>query len=887
MVTVIVVAVLAVVGVAFMQSTSMDRLSSRTVADYYRAQLAAEAGLKTAAFVLSSAMTNDTFIVVANTNGQLFVGNGITNSTNFSYAPMFSTVPNLATVVAPIVTGGVPSMAVPGGRTFTSMMPGGLSVTSPPISWMYITNTNGTTNARFAYWVEDLGGKLDLSVVGTNSSGRPTGTNPAEIALWSIFNPGARNDVANSISGALIDARSNLLTAATARLVNSGVATNQLADLAANLRHDTNEPELVPFGFGYSDQGRPKYNLNTNISRLGVTNIANIINRNLPQFAQRAGGYTNSAGGGAQNASAYTPLSYLQTLAANIVDYADLDSNPTTDGTSLSTDRIRPVYRGVDSYPFVNEISKTWLLTTNEVMVRNGIQGRGIVIETTDFFELWNPSSQTANGTITLVSVHHQSGQAGFLNFNFSSPSSASNANGKVLNGISTNSFTGLSIPPNGFVVVRGSTVTNFFFSPITNSNPVILRGEVDSSRFHAAWNGVFYDASFGGLYRAPYNANWSINGLPLNAPTNRANLPGFIYRSANGANFGDPAVGDPRSTIYLSRPVDAHEYVSGTSWWGRNLRGGINITNAYAQVSPQTWPDSGHDSPPGRVSVTQLTAPDTLGPGSYSNLPPGRISNAGAYSNITELGAIFDPIQWGESSLGAWQGKWTNLTANATADNGYGGGNSLRIGRAEHPRFTNYGLRAAQLLDLFAVGPTNSDGMVVSPVEGRINLNTASTNALRAFAAGVGHVSDASLQPGGTNFVPPVGALLAFVQGVDSSRQNRPLISVNELPFIRVDGVPGNWPSNSVFGNASASIAGVSAWNDAAAEEWFAKIHGLATVRSRNFMVHVVAESVATNNPTSPLSTYRMAAQIYMAPQRTNGLTTNSVAEVIQTWGL
>ena len=42
--TVIVVAVLAVVAVAFMQSTTTDRLSSRSVANYTRAKLAAEGG---------------------------------------------------------------------------------------------------------------------------------------------------------------------------------------------------------------------------------------------------------------------------------------------------------------------------------------------------------------------------------------------------------------------------------------------------------------------------------------------------------------------------------------------------------------------------------------------------------------------------------------------------------------------------------------------------------------------------------------------------------------------------------------------------------------------------------------------------------------------------
>ncbi len=42
--TMIVVAVLAVVAVAFMQSTSTDRLSSRTAVNYVQARLVAEAG---------------------------------------------------------------------------------------------------------------------------------------------------------------------------------------------------------------------------------------------------------------------------------------------------------------------------------------------------------------------------------------------------------------------------------------------------------------------------------------------------------------------------------------------------------------------------------------------------------------------------------------------------------------------------------------------------------------------------------------------------------------------------------------------------------------------------------------------------------------------------
>lgn len=882
--TVIVVAVLAVVAVAMMQSSTVDRLSSRSVANYTRAKLAADAGLAVASAALATNSTNDTFIVVLNTNRQLFIGNGVTNppmGTNFAYMPLFSTVSGLTSPVAAITSAVVPTTNVTGGVVFTNQLGGALSVTSPAIAWIFLTNANGTTNARFAYWVEDLGGRLDMSVVGTNTPGRPTGTNPAEIALWSVFNPGANNDFGNAIAGALIGTRSNLLTVATARLINAGVMTNHLADLTANLRHDTNEPEVIPFGFAYTDQGSPKFNLNTNISAAGVDSIANIINRNLPQFVQRAGGYTNSPGGGATNAAAYVPFSYLQTLAANIVDYADTDSTATTDGAALTTNRVRPVYRGIDAYPFITEINKRYVWTSNNITNVGGTLGRGVVVETTDFVEVWNPSSQaTQPGTLTFLAVHGQPVTFGFLNSSFASPTWASNSAGVVTDGTTTNQLNVSALQPNAFQTLACSTVTNFFFVPSTNAITAQIQQETANSSFHVAWNGVLVDAALGGMLRNQGN-------LTLNTPINRSQLPSFIYRQSAAA-FGDPAVGDPRATIYLSRILDANAYAPNSSFGGRNLRAGtVAATQPFYEVAPRTWPDSGHNSPPGNAAGTDNTLPTAVALASYSNIPPARLSNAGAYSNITELGAIFDPIQWRESSLAAWQGKWTNLTANATADNGYGGGNSLRIGRAEHPRFTNTGLRAAQLLDLFAVGSTNNSGMIVRRSAGRINLNTAGTNALRALAAGVSHTSDPALQAGGTNFVPPVGALNAFVQGVTNSRGAKPFFSVNELPSITTNGVAAQWPTNSVFGNTNAGVSGVTAWSDAAAEEWFRKIHSLATVRSRNFLIHVVGQSLGTNNPTTPLSTYRMAAQVYLSPQRSGGLTTNSRVEVIQTWGL
>jgi hypothetical protein len=226
--------------------------------------------------------------------------------------------------------------------------------------------------------------------------------------------------------------------------------------------------------------------------------------------------------------------------------------------------------------------------------------------------------------------------------------------------------------------------------------------------------------------------------------------------------------------------------------------------------------------------------------------------------------------------------------SGNGTSSLTNGGGNTLRIGRAEHPRFTNDGLRASQLLDIFAVGPTVSN-VVVNRIPGRINLNTAGTNALRALAAGVFLTSDAAALTAsgvGTNSTVPAAAVDDFVKAVVATRAERPFYSTSELNMIGTDTIVASWPTNSVFGNRTRQF--ITAANDAFHEEWFARVYPLSAVRSRNFLVHVVGQVVQTNNPTGVLSTARRVFQIYMAPVRgPTGLTTNSSPRLLATWDL
>jgi hypothetical protein len=429
------------------------------------------------------------------------------------------------------------------------------------------------------------------------------------------------------------------------------------------------------------------------------------------------------------------------------------------------------------------------------------------------------------------------------------------------------------AISPNCFATLDCATVTNLFFYPSTNSAVFSLTQEFTNSRYFVAWNGVYYDAALGGIRRNSGN-------LTLGNPANRANLPSFIYATSAGA-FTNPAVGDPRATIYLSQVQDFNAYVGNATFGGRNVRAGsVSATMEYYEVTPNRWPDGGHSSPKGSSPTSDNQVPTSFAP-INTNLPPGRILNR-PLTNIVELGGVFDPIQWADASLGNWRGKWTNLSTTATSNNTFGGGTSLRIGRPEFtffaftnmygnsvPSIPNMGRSSAALLDLFCLtNGTNVSGGPYSLGGGKINLNTAPAPVLRALAGGILLTNDPALTGvggSGTNFPIPSAMAEAFAQGVMRFRSKYPFLTPSHLSFIGTDPTWPNtttWPTNSVFGNTnsialstvpgntlSTARVNVTGWNDQAAEEWFSKIYALSSCQSHNYRIYVVAQLVATNS--------------------------------------
>jgi len=412
---------------------------------------------------------------------------------------------------------------------------------------------------------------------------------------------------------------------------------------------------------------------------------------------------------------------------------------------------------------------------------------------------------------------------------------------------------------------------------------------------------------------------------------------------------------GDPRIS-YFARPTNNQplydsspwpyggNYASGLSWGGRAIVRQLQTTgdavktnhistnnsvfpSASLATAPTTWLDSGHsDNPFGTNSPYALRAgadkPSAPTYASASNLfakipsslwktnqAPCHIANS-PLTNICELGNIFDPIMWkreSQSVLG------TNDTTNTNSMH-HGGGNTLRLGRAEHPRFAwtklganvndpsipNMQMSAAALLDLFCLSNQFDEG-------GKINLNTAPAPVLRALAGGIYLRSDPNLTTGtatNPNYPIPPEMAEAFAQGVMRFRAQYPFYSPSQLAFINTstnwskdtNGVASIWPSNAVFGNTNtiflvtnsvntntSTSLGITAWNDQAAEEWFAKIFSLSTVYSRNFRVYVIAQK-ATNQGGTNIGVGPVVRKYYNLLIRQRGVTNSSEPGAIPT---
>jgi hypothetical protein len=790
--------------------------------------------------------------------------------------------------------------------------------TSPPVGWVYInqdvrikpgqTNTTNVPVARFAFYVQDLSSMIDADRMGGETD-RSTGTNPAEISLTNLTGTALTNatTAANFTS---TNNRTKYLSPGMLVLSSGGrLNTNDLRYVTTGLRHWTNAYERIPFGLGYSncgtsDRGTNKYNLATGSS---VADIAATINTNLPGFTNRAGGMSGNT--------------YVSNIAANIVDLFDSDNFATTVGNSV---------RGIDSYPFVNEIWDRFEL--KNINVNTNAPTNWVVtydLEITTWMELWNISSQpitsgsmsifyrnretltnrlgtTTNNDIP-VSFTNTLNYTTNLSWNFTTNFLPTNPSVSDLTNsrISPNSFHMLSFPP--FTINASHSLIIPAGTDPKKTNLVLLwatNGNLNGYATYFSSNSASLPSSMSTHPSRVDSSSSAFNGIQRN--TNKANTHFLdssqtVWWRGNATPNSDLTLaltGDPRIMFHLSPTAGQtwwdHQFESGrASWWARNTLSGLDYT-----VDLSKWPETSHNT----TAYANITDPSTnpvktgITRAQETNKPIQIIYNT-LPTNIVQLGQVFDPMQWSYNVNNNTNG--LPLTG-ATAANSSGGGHTLRIGRAEHPRFAwtnpsstasdpsipNMQMSAAALLDLFCTANQFDEG-------GKINLNTAPAPVLRALAGGIDLRSDPQLKdtlnpliPKTTHPIPPAMAE-AFAQGVMRFRAKYPFYSPSQLAFIgTATNWPNtnNWPSNAVFGNTNAialsvapgnslssASANVREWNDQAAEEWFAKIFQLSTVYSRNFRVYVIAQK-ATNQAGTLIGVGPVVRKYYNVLIRQNG---------------
>jgi hypothetical protein len=908
----------AIIVIAFLTNATLDRTTAKSVEHRYQAEIAVQNGLEAAKKTLIASPNfggakppvtqDDSFLVVRaegppDASGKkpsyYFLAQAQPNGNGaIDYYPLFAggSPQNLPTAINPTTYAVTPPTAQTAAfatdpaqetfgtttRLYPQLFPGQASAFT---QWIEVRDPNDTAvppahdlpYQHFTYWVEDLAGYVDATVAGNTvgpSSGnaRPLDkstaakryqTSPGEIAMFTLFDSAAVSDPGSTAAKNLIGSRELLFTVPTLRQLAPGPGNTDITTptLAARLRRDSELP-LVPFGFGYKDEGNStltKLQINNQVTTGGaaaVSAIAQKINDNLPTFgAQRKGGLTGQ--------------DYVNTIAASIIDYADADSDAT-----VGTD-----YRGIDSYPLVSELySMKWWYKAAYLNSSTGTYFVSVQMDT--WAELWNTTNQPINGTATLDMVENFDLQAGVYTYTFGIASGDLPNQSTVATTYPVPQSFPVSLKANEYGVYHirkdlfefNTGITPPLLPPDPNATPPRKMNLTGGSKtnYNLKWasgSGAPSIAVDHAGTQAGVGVNrigGTLDGYGASSKRWSGGYPGFGYTDSPNKTTSDYNLpGDPRSAYFIQSGQVAIAYDAGSSFWERNNRPNIAGNPIYKEVKPSAWSDGGHDSKivgtaPGANKTTDPPAAAPAGVTTEETKAPVTISNAGLFSTVAELCNVYDPGQWNVTTNASNQ--WTDVTNVSQSSGKYGGGYQLRIGRPEFTLFDKPGTRAWQLLDLFATTTrTNTSGL--------ININTASREALRSLGAAVLLNRDADIQPVSLKdtLYPPAVAIQAD-RFADAIIAARPFLSPAQLSSLNIAAT-----TTPVFGNPAAWNGSTQTppteWNDSGRKEYFAKVFPLAAVRSRNFRVFVTGQSLDKSGRVN--STVSKVFQVYLDPTR------------------
>jgi hypothetical protein len=214
--------------------------------------------------------------------------------------------------------------------------------------WIDLKNSNGKSTARYAYWVEDESFKANVNLLGKTARGSASlGMNPSEIPLQGILATAlGSNANLDTAASDIFDFRSKFPAAKFFEFRSLNHVTGQ-STLAENSKFIGT---INSGALNLSRSGSKRANLNAIVStstsasaiRTQLDEIISAITSQLPNFGQRfyrLGTDLNSADVPDTSTEPDRTI-YLNKIAANIRDYIDTDSQPTivnNDGDPTTT----------------------------------------------------------------------------------------------------------------------------------------------------------------------------------------------------------------------------------------------------------------------------------------------------------------------------------------------------------------------------------------------------------------------------------------------------------------------------------------------------------------------------------------------------------------------
>lgn len=856
--TLMVIVVLTVIVVAFMQSMSIERMTSRSYANKYEADLAAKAGLNTATQWLSTAIGTNRNFIVAMTNSDpnfspvLLVGlrdaSVATNLYPMISGPLTNFVLNLANSQnldsylanrTNLASSNTVNLNV--GQ---SLIQATNSTNYYRAPWIYLTNAAGEATARYAFILTDEQARVNPFLhAGFSGMARTNfGRDASEIR---VDFPGA-NVVSNATQLNAVRARSKaMLTPHTLaqELGSAYYASNKhLISI-----HTAVDEDVIPAGYltvaggvtnfvAYADAGKPKYNLNelaTNLfygtsASARATNIANIISSNLPTFYLRDPSLISSG-------EDLTGMKYLRRLAASIVDYVDTDTVPTL------VNGGEPAGRELAAYAVGFGERNTWVSETASTPYRVGFKSEF-------FVQLWNPHTLPVSGTIRVSITNRQT---------VTMPNGGIDAD---LNDF-TSADIAVTLQPNEFRVYNLGESLQDLVNPTTrpsasnNNYPTWSATSSSSSSltghpaFSLQWNGALLDMN----RRTPLMQAPAAAGIGRTAPGKQFGPVNAVRWNFNFAPANSPnTVADPRGNYLSQTDWLAFINIANALWQGR---AGDTQTQA-SQDFVTTWLTRDYvRANPAKTGIPLSAAGDnpTSLASQYSAVDATNaiavVTNS-AMVSLGELGNIFDPAQVDNNGTANSGGSPANYTRAI-------GGRTLRIGQAEFAYWNQSGKRAIQLMDLFTLNPLGTNfpgtGLTNYPVmQGRINVNTAPDAVLQAVLQRLAIDSDRGVASA-TNISANISATII---------SNRPYSRLSDLSkAISAFADGANFRNTNFIPN----VAGTNqmAVMDRAREELFARSYNLFSTQSRAFRIFVVGQALDKKGRSVAQSVIESAIQL------------------------